>query len=184
MAVKDIIVSPELRELADQVISENKGSVDIGNAKIEYVMVWPYVSKTVWGRCIKCNTELQHFSKADFIIEMSGELWDQLDEERRYILMYHELKHVKSICDPKTGEWKNSIRAHDVEDFADIIEQHGVRWIADIKTIIASMYDLDPETMKALPKDAKDRSRFTDDEDLEVSAALEEEGVDTGGYVL
>src|SRR5271157_4156665 len=116
---KEFKEEPELKVLAEKVIDEQK--LDVFPAKIIYLTVYPHVSKTTAGRCIRANNELKHFSKHDYIIEMSGDLWDALDESTQYILMHHELLHVLPTMNEKTGEWEYKIRDHDVQDFSKII---------------------------------------------------------------
>lgn len=135
-------VSQELRDVANNVIA--KEGMNLSPAKIEYLIVYPHISKTVAGKCIKANSEVKFFSDNDYIIEISGELWDQLDDDTRYVLMYHELMHVLPIMDESTGDYKYTIRQHDLQDFNRLINKYGVKWISTIKLSISSIYDLSP----------------------------------------
>ena len=141
-AKKEFEVSDELKKLADKVILEQK--LDVSPAQVEFLLVYPNISKTVAGRCIKSGKELRFFSGNDYLVEMSGELWDALDDSVRYILMQHELMHIMPVMNDKTGEWKFEIRNHDIEDFGIIIKKHGVDWISKVKLSISSLYDLSP----------------------------------------
>lgn len=135
-------VSDELKQLAERVIKEQ--GMDVSPAKVEYLLVYPNISKTVAGRCVKAGKELRFFSGYDYLIEISGELYDALDDSVRYILMQHELMHIMPIMNDKTGEWKFELRRHDIEDFSNIIKKHGVDWISKVKLSISSIYDLTP----------------------------------------
>jgi hypothetical protein len=137
---KHFEVSPELRKLAEKVIADER--LDVYPAKIEYVLEYPNITKSVAGRCIKAGKELNFFGQFDYLIKMSGELWDQLDEQRQYILMLHELKHVLVTQNDETGDWVYKLRDHDVKDFQSILSKYGADWISDIKTIAASIYDM------------------------------------------
>ncbi len=139
---KEFEVSDELKQLAETVIEEQK--LDINPAKVEFLLVYPNIAKTVAGRCIKTSKELRFFSGKDYLIEMSGELWDSLDDSVRYVLMQHELMHILPIMNDKTGEWKFELRRHDIEDFSSIIKKHGIDWISKVKLSISSLYDLNP----------------------------------------
>lgn len=139
---KEFEVSDELKQLADKVISEQ--NLDISPAKVEFLLVYPNIAKTVAGRCIKTSKELKFFSGNDYLIEISGELWDALDDTVRYILIQHELMHILPIMNDKTGEWKFELRRHDIEDFSSIIKKHGIDWISKVKLSISSLYDLNP----------------------------------------
>lgn len=139
---KEFEVSSDLRELAETIMSEQ--NMDVNPAKVEYLLVYPNISKIVAGRCIKASRELRFFSGNDYIIEMSGELWDILDDSVKYVLMQHELMHVLPVMNDKTGEWKFELRKHDIEDFSNIIKKHGVDWINKVKLNISHLYDLSP----------------------------------------
>jgi len=140
---KDFIISDELKELAEKVISEQ--NIDLMSAKVEYILVYPNISKTVAGRCIKTNRELKFFSGKDYLIEISGELWDSIDDSVRYVLLQHELMHIMPIVNDTTGEMKYELRKHDIEDFSNIIKKHGIDWINKVKLSISSLYDLSPK---------------------------------------
>lgn len=139
---KEFKVSDDLKQLAEKIIVDE--SLDISPAEIEYLLVYPNISKTVAGRCIKSSKELRFFSGQDYLIEISGELWDALDDTVKYVLVQHELMHVLPVMNDKTGEWKFELRQHDVEDFSKIIKKHGVDWISKVKLSISSLYDLNP----------------------------------------
>ena len=134
--------SDELKALAEKVIKEQK--LDISPAKVEYLLVYPNVSKTVAGRCIRTGRELKFYSDMDYLIEMSGDLWDALEDSVRYVLMQHEIMHILPVENEKTGNMQYKLRAHDIEDFSKIIKEHGTDWIQKVKLTISSIYDLSP----------------------------------------
>jgi len=141
---KSFEVSVELRELAEKVIKTE--GMDLSPAKIEYLLVYPNISKTVAGRCIRASEELKFFSDNDYLIEISGELYDSMDDQTRYILLYHELMHVLPLMDDQTGDYKYTIRQHDLQDFSRVINKYGVDWINQIKLTVSSLYDLSPKS--------------------------------------
>ena len=141
---KSFEVSVELRELAEKVIKTE--GMDLSPAKIEYLLVYPNISKTVAGRCIRASEELKFFSDNDYLIEISGELYDSMDDQTRYILLYHELMHVLPLMDDQTGDYKYTIRQHDLQDFSRVINTYGVDWINQIKLTVSSLYDLSPKS--------------------------------------
>jgi predicted metallopeptidase len=143
---KILKISQEARELAEKVIE--KEELNMGGATIEYVLVYPSISKTVVGRCMRANRELNFFTKLNYIIELSGELWDSLSEEIKYIVLLHELLHVFPEADLKTGEIKYKLCDHDVKDFYRIIEKFGIHWFNDLKTQTVSIHDLNEKEEK------------------------------------
>jgi hypothetical protein len=127
---KTYVVDQELDALAKEVI-EQHGLV-VGDADIVYMKVYPNVSNTVAGRCIRSSRELKFFSDCDYIIQMSGDLWDALDEHTRRVLMLHELMHI-FIDEDNEGNPVYKLRKHDVEDFAAILDVYGVNWLYDLR---------------------------------------------------
>ena len=139
---KEFQVSSELRTIGEQVIKDK--DFDYQGVKIEYLLVYPNISKKVAGKCVRTGKELKFFSGFDYLIEMSGEIWDALKPATQKILMQHELMHILLVDNEKTGDVDMKIRNHDVEDFASIIKEHGVDWIAEVKDTMASVYDMTP----------------------------------------
>lgn len=140
---KEYVDAPGVEEVAEQVVSD-KG-IDVSMCEIKYVKVYPKISNTTAGRCKVANNREHHLSGgADYIIEMSGDLWDSLDDERRYVLTWHEIMHIAPEYSEKKGEYNYKVRRHDVEDFQEIIDEHGAYWFDAIRDINASVNDLDP----------------------------------------
>ena len=134
-------VSPTVETLSKKVIADK--NMELEPAVIKYVKVYPYISKKVAGRCILSYPMIKLFGECDYIIQVSGQLWDELDEERKEILMYHELLHVKPVHNEKNGEWRFTLRDHDIQDFYVIIKQHGIDWFNELKTLNASVYGIE-----------------------------------------
>jgi len=143
---KEYVISDELEKFGEDTISEKQ--MTIIPAKIKYVLVYPAINKKTAGRCMLSNPMTKLFGKCDYIIQMSGDLWDQLDETRRKILMWHELLHVFPVENSKTGEFNFRLRDHDVKDFYTIIKECGIDWFQDIKTMFSSVYDIDPAQLE------------------------------------
>ena len=139
---KEYDVSDEVKEVALKVLKNDREKIaaDYDQLNIIYMKVFPNISKTTAGLCIKSGKLLKYFSEADVIIQVSGELWDQLNEETRYTLMLHEMKHV-GIGYKKNGRMVIYLNSHDVQDFSDIITKYGINWIENIKSITASIND-------------------------------------------
>lgn len=147
MAQKKLMSESEhLKEVADKVIQKEALS-SLNNVRIKYCLVSPEISKKIAGVCIKANKELEYFGDCDFIVEISESIWNALDEERQYLLMFHELLHIK-ITETKQGELVYKIRKHDVQDFKELIAHYGTDWINEVATIASSIYDIDPDDME------------------------------------
>lgn len=136
-----------IQKLADEIIAKNK--MDFGIARIAYLKVYPYVSKTLAARCIKASLELKFFTEADYVIEVSGEIWDALNVSTRKILLYNQLSKIAPKYNDKKGIWKFNLAPFDTVGFKHVIKVHGVDWIDDVRATIESLYDMDStETRK------------------------------------
>lgn len=140
---KEFFENEEIAILGDKIIGEK--NIQIGDAKIGFLEVVPNISKTVAARCIRANNELQYFSDYQYIIEVSSDVWNKIDDKTRSILLEHELRHILVVMNEKSGEWQYKLQNHDVMDFYSIIKEHGIDWLPNFKTIISSLYDLKPE---------------------------------------
>ena len=138
---KEYMKSAEMQAVAEKIVSDK--SISIGDARIKYLLIYPYINKKTAGRCLKSSNEMKVFGQCEYIIEMSGELWDNLDDERKSILMYHELLHIL-VTTNKAGEFEYKLRDHDIKDFATIINTYGIDWFDNLKTIFSSVYDVEP----------------------------------------
>lgn len=78
--------------------------------------------KVVYADTQKVDEKMKALTNLDFIITFYAPNCEELDDERMEILMHHELKHCGYDGD------RCMIIPHDVEDFRDIIEAHGVDW--------------------------------------------------------
>lgn len=135
---KELEVSEELKLVAQEVIKKNDIFYSVQEPNIAYLMVSPYISKTVAGRCSKANEKLKFFTDFDYVIEISEMAWNSITEESRIALMHHELLHVLVTQNESNGSWNYRIADHDLKDFKAIISKYGNEWY---KPIIKEMAD-------------------------------------------
>jgi len=128
-----------LVKLANKIITEQKLDY-LNSVVIKYVFVSPFISKTVPARCIKANSELKFFGQFDFLIEISRDIWDSIDDPTREILMHHELLHPL-IKTTKKG-MVPALAGHDLQDFYTIIKKHGPDWFREFKDVVAATYEM------------------------------------------
>lgn len=145
---REFSLSDELKTMGADVIREKM--IDTHPAKIGYVLVTPNISKTIPAKIIKTSKELKFFSGLDYVIEVSGEIWDALDKETKKVLLEHELRHILVLQNDKSGDWTFKIRKHDVQDFSKVISENGIEWIKKIKLCLSSIYDLTPAEEDAI----------------------------------
>lgn len=128
-----------------QNVIQNKG-LALDDISIAYIKVYPNLSKTKVANCRVANHREHFFTNgADYIISVSGDIWDHLDDKRKKLVVWHELEHVHPEYNEDKGEYNYKVRNHDVEDFEAIIEEHGTDWFTGMKDIVASFHDMSPE---------------------------------------
>ncbi len=140
---KQLMESPEVDAIAKKVVEKHK--MEFGPAEIGYFLVYPNISKQKAAKCMKASREVKYYSGNDYLIEISGELWDMLDNQTKEMLLYHELLHVDPNFKSKTQEWKMNIRKPDFSDFYTINDKYGNEWYKTIQATVSSLYDLDPK---------------------------------------
>ena len=72
------------------------------------------------GMAKKIGEDMKPYVPYEFVIWVAGDYWPRLTEKQKQALIDHELCH----CSMMGG--KVSMRKHDVEEFACILERHGV----------------------------------------------------------
>ena len=86
---------------------------------------------------MKATREVKYYSGNDYLIEVSGELWDMLDAKIKEMMIYHQLLHLDPSFKSKTQEWKMNLRKPDFSDFYAINDKFGNEWY---KTIQAQLH--------------------------------------------
>jgi hypothetical protein len=95
------------------------------------------------GQAKKAADLERDMHRFDLVILLNRQAWDEFDGRMREALLDHELSHFAVSQDNETGEDKRDergrlcyrIRRHDVEEFTDIVERHGV-WKRDLETFV------------------------------------------------
>lgn len=140
---KQLMEAPEIEEIAKDVIETHK--IELGPAQIGYLLVYPNISKQRAAKCMKSTREVKHYSGNDYLIEVSGDLWDMLDTDTKKMLLYHQLLHIDPVFKAKNQEWKMKLRRPDFSDFYEINDKFGNEWYKTIQATVSSLYDLDPK---------------------------------------
>ena len=139
---KQLMESSELETIAKKIIKNNK--LDFGPSEIGYFLIYPNISKQRVAKCMKATREVKYYSGNDYLIEVSGELWDMLDSKTKEMMIYHQLLHLDPTFKSKTQEWKMNVRKPDFADFYAINDKFGNEWYKTIQATASSLYDLDP----------------------------------------
>ncbi len=140
---KQLMESPEMETISAKVIKDY--NLEFGPAEIGYFLVYPHISKQRAAKCMKATREVKYYSGNDYLIEVSGELWDMLDSKTKEMMIYHQLLHVDPTFKSKTQEWKMNLRKPDFADFYAINDKFGNEWYKTIQATASSLYDLDPK---------------------------------------
>jgi predicted metallopeptidase len=112
---------------------------DLQKAKIAFVLVYPNVSRTCVARVIRASPQLRFLGDLDFVIEISGELWETLPLEVKEIVMEHEMLHMACVYD-KNGDPKFGLVDHNVKDFYCILEKYGINWFTELREKFVKLY--------------------------------------------
>ena len=139
---KQLMESPEMETIAKKVIKDY--SLEFGPAEIGFFLVYPHISKQRAAKAMKATREVKYYSGNDYLVEVSGELWDMLDQKTREMMIYHQLLHLDPTFKSKTQEWKMNLRKPDFSDFYAINDKFGNEWYKTIQATASSLYDLDP----------------------------------------
>lgn len=140
-------LAPDVRDIAQDLIVNYHQH--LMNVRVEYLfMDKTPVSKgkATWGRMRKVTglsaflanltqkgpdyvegDEPSEFNEPFFVMEISAEIWSQLNEKQRRALVDHELSHAWVDED---GELVTM--GHDIEEFAGVIKRHGL-WRPDLE---------------------------------------------------
>ncbi|MEX2585391.1 MAG: putative metallopeptidase [Balneolaceae bacterium] len=139
---KQLMESEEIEAIAKKVIEEN--DMEFGPAQIGYFLVYPNITKQRAAKCLKASREVKYYSGNDYLIEISGEMWDMLDSETKEMLLYHELLHQDPVFKAKNQEWKMNLKKPDFQDYYEINDKFGNEWYKTIQATVSSLYDMDP----------------------------------------
>ena len=137
---KKMGLSPEIEQLAAKVLAENS-DLDIEPAAIQYMKVYPFIDKKTAAKCVKAQPLVQFFGACHYIIQVSGQLWDLMDEAEREILLYHELLHVKPVYNEKKDTYTFQLRDHDIQEFSEVVRKHGIDWLDSVKEKFAEVLE-------------------------------------------
>jgi len=90
----------------------------------------------VLGKCIKVSDLYREYADYDFIITLNKEFWEEptVTKDQRIALLDHELCHAAPTYNGETGEHEVDergrylfrLRAHDVEEFYEIVQRNGM----------------------------------------------------------
>lgn len=141
--------APEVEEIVGKLVPEHHDHLARHDIKIRCVFRHPVAKskgKIVLGKARKIgglNAHLVGLSRRDdlgdepadfFVIEIAHKAWEALSEPQRVALVDHELCHFDvEIPDDEDQDRKLIMRGHDLEEFQEVVERHGL-WQPDLRT--------------------------------------------------
>ena len=118
-------------EIARSVILE--AHEDLEDVEIVFLFRSPAAEKNgrvQWGSAAKATSRERALLRPAprFVITLSHDHWEDMDEDTRRALLDHELSHCELDADDDTGEVKGQILGHDLEEFAGVLARRGAWW--------------------------------------------------------
>lgn len=144
--------APAVQRIAEALIAKHHHHLD--DIRIEYVFRSEAAKdkgKTVWGKARKIsglNAYLSQPLDPDetpagedvdyFVIEIAEDIWAVIDQRERVALVDHELCHCTTDFN-KDGDLVLKIRPHDLEEFRQVVQRHGL-WRDDVQAFSDAMH--------------------------------------------
>lgn len=159
IGVEDTVLAGQPYELLAEVRAEHH--FDLAEAKI--ALAWRKGTKPnadgklVLGRCVKASDLQRELVDFDFVIVLNREVWEdpEFDRKRKLALLDHELCHATRATDADglrmtdtkgRPVWRT--RGHDIEEFHEIVERHGV-WKRDLEKFAEALMKRKKEPLLA-----------------------------------
>lgn len=136
--VEPFIVAPELKVLAESVISGCDEFRPIADAMREQGLSIAYVFETkpfdptkddfkphIIAKVTKASPLWRLLAGYELAIQFRSYFWDVFDANQRTAVVHHELTHVEVDEPGEDGKLKLKLREHDVEDFTATMRRFG-----------------------------------------------------------
>lgn len=133
--------APEVKDIADDLIGTVDDHSGLKDVRIDYVFRDRAVrsqGRVTFGKARKVGGLNAYLAQSSagivdveangpfFVVEIAHDVWQHLDDGQRRALVDHELMHFVVDTDGAL-----SLRGHDLEEFAAIVERHGL-WASDV----------------------------------------------------
>lgn len=154
---------------AEQIASEEiipRYHPDLADARVMFLftskerksggkVVWAKTSKLSGAnKFLSSGNDEDHEEGYDFLVLISGEIWDSISDAKRRALVDHELSHCVGKETDDGFKW--SIRTHDIEEFTDVVKRHGT-WNNEVTSFIHGVAQLPLfQGVSSAPRDFKE----------------------------
>lgn len=118
---------------------------ELASANITYLFMDKTPSKggrDVPGKATKVSGRWSYLTGQNFVIEVASPMWSEFSEDQRLALVDHLLECCTGEEEEDTGEMKWSIRSPDVQEFATILDRHGI-WNPDLLSFVRVAQEVD-----------------------------------------
>jgi hypothetical protein len=170
--------APEVERLAKQII--DKSHPTLRGIRIEYVfrekaglrhgrLVAGSAKKITGVNALLATPGARSSEDLEFfLVTIARDVWDRSTASRRIALVDHELQHCHVQLDDVTGEAVLAMRGHDIEEFAAIVQRHGL-WTDDLEMFVTALPAEQLSAFASMPRHADHHPAGRDDEDFAVT---------------
>lgn len=157
----DSDIGRPMYERLHRLIAQHHVELDRTNARIALAWAKSWKAdvdgRVTLGKCKKASDLDRELAPYDFVILLNRWFWldSRVTDEQRQALLDHELMHAAVAYDD-AGEIKRDergravfrTRKHDLEEFSDIVDRHGV-WKRDIEAFARALRRAESKTSGA-----------------------------------
>ena len=133
MAKTEFNEALEVEALAEEIIESHPDRGFLQHANICYRFQSTWITsngKTKAGKLQRPSGLYKHLTDFDYVMVVVHDAWTRMDLPERKALVHHELCHATGL--EKDDLWTWGVIGHDVEEFAEVILEHGM-WTATLK---------------------------------------------------
>lgn len=124
---EDYSIAEDYAEMANDIIREKRPDILEAGITVGFLSCSKEKRKgkthAVLGECRKVSGWQEVFCPYDFLIIIYDLNCEGLTDDQMKILIWHELEHIGI---DEHGD--HFVKPHDIEDFRDIIDAHGLDW--------------------------------------------------------
>jgi len=135
-----------VKEIADRLIRQYHP--ELLTARIAYVFVSEGSKKNgkpVYGKVRKFSGALEFLLEKDFMIEVAGDVWNNLTVSQRVAVVDHLLERCYGE-EGEDGSMKWSVRDPEINEFSTILHRHGA-WNEDLDNFLSVARQIDIDGM-------------------------------------
>ena len=149
LIVRESVAGHPLYTLLDELVYAHHDDLKVAKIALAWCLAWqPDVDgRVTLGQCKRASDLDRELAAFDFVILLRRAFWrnEQVTDAQRRALLDHELCHCARAQDkhgdPAVDErgrpvWRT--RRHNVEEFAEVVERHGM-WTGDLERVAIAL---------------------------------------------